>query len=380
MQYFSRLLIALLFVVTAISAQARDLTHTRVSVLTCAPGEDLYSLFGHTALRVMDSANKSDIVYNWGTFQFDDPDFYLKFTRGKLLYMLSAETFADFMAEFWEEKRSVYEQELHLTPAEKMAILQAVQTNLLEQNRYYHYDFLFDNCTTRVRDIVSKYTGRLPGSVQLVPTGTTFRNMLYVYLDRGGQSWSKLGIDILLGSNIDKKVTNYQSMFLPDYLMKGLDSAGTGIVQQKTTTFYSAPPATENNKYTPLLLFSVIAAVIIALTLIKNPRVKFIARFIDALLFFVTGLLGILLLFMWFGTNHISCRNNYNLLWAMPFNVIAAVLVFKKPLWFKKYFYAIMFINLATLLLWPWLPQQLNIALIPLVLLIALRSYRLAKK
>jgi len=169
-------------------------------------------------------------------------------------------------------------------------------------------------------------------------------------------------------------------MFLPDYLMKGLDNAKTGIVKQKTAAFYSAPPAPENNKYTPLLLFSAIVTGIIALTLIKSPGLKFVVTFMDSLLFFVTGLLGILLLFMWFGTNHVSCRNNYNLLWAMPFNVIAALLVFKNPLWFRKYFYAIMFINLATLLFWPWLPQQLNIALIPLVLLLCLRSYWLARK
>ncbi len=380
MQRILRYVLPLVFIFISFFVKAQNGSHhIRISVLTCAPGDDLYSLFGHSAIRIIDSATHNDLVFNWGTFDFADPDFYIKFTRGKLMYMLSVSRFNEFMTEFLEEKRSVYEQELNLTAEERNIIHEAIQLNLSGDNRYYHYDFLFDNCTTRIRDIISKYTKRFSGVVPLVPKGTTFRNMIYEYLDRGGQPWSKLGIDILLGSKIDKAVNNYQSMFLPEYLLKGLDSSKVNLVKQKKAIFYGQPATDKSSKYTPLILFSIIALAIIVLSLFKSPQINIAVKCIDFLLLFITGAVGLLILFMWFGTNHASCGNNYNLLWAMPFNFMAAFFIWRKKDWIKKYFYFIWALNLSTLLLWLWLPQQLNIALIPVILLLCVRSYRLAK-
>src|SRR4051812_24672160 len=147
---FSRLaLLFYLFNLFFFAAQAQDSSncHVRISLLTCAPGQELYSTFGHTAIRITDSIRRTDIVYNYGTFEFDDPNFYMKFVRGKLDYFLSAAYYPDFMYEYQEEQRSVTEQVLNLSCTQKQQIVQALAINMQGANRMYKYDFVYDNCT-----------------------------------------------------------------------------------------------------------------------------------------------------------------------------------------------------------------------------------------
>ncbi|MDQ2752374.1 MAG: DUF4105 domain-containing protein, partial [Bacteroidota bacterium] len=277
----------------------------RISLLTCAPGAELYSTFGHTALRIQDSTKGTDLVYNYGTFDFNDPQFYTKFVRGKLDYTLSVDKFADFMYEYEEEQRSVQEQWLNLTCAEKQQIITALVINLQGANRYYKYDFIYDNCTTRVRDIIFH---SLPGSSvknKLVPEGTTARNLIYSYLDRGGEPWSKLGIDILLGAKLDKPVDNNVAMFLPDYLLKGIDSATINhtqlLVRQKQTLLNMETPIEPTGNYVPLITFAIVCSLIASLYFLPYGRAKTFCRVMDSFLLYLTGLLGLLLMFMWWG-------------------------------------------------------------------------------
>ncbi|MDB5210745.1 MAG: hypothetical protein JWQ30_1572 [Sediminibacterium sp.] len=359
--------------------EAQDSSHLRVSLLTCAQGDELYSVFGHTALRIIDSVQHTDIVYNYGTFDFNDPDFYMKFTRGTLDYMLSAYYFQDFMAEYYAEKRSVTEQELILTGDAKNNLNKALQENLAGAARYYKYVFNYNNCTSRIRDLLFQHAGLQPDR-QLVPAGTTCRNMLHEALDNGDQPWSKLGIDILLGSRIDKPVSISESMFLPDYLMKGVDSSvhSHNILLDKKIIYNAGVPQKPHHNW-PLYIFSAIALPIILVSSGKKKTAQRITRFFDITLFLLTGLIGCLLLFMWFGTDHKACGANYNLLWALPTNLIVVFALWKKPLWLQKYFSVCMVIHLLTLLLWFWLPQQLNIGLIPVVVLLLQRCWKLLK-
>ena len=133
---------------------AQDSSHLRISLLTCTPGEELYSTFGHSAFRVIDSSSVTDYVFNYGTFNFDDEGFYLKFIRGKLNYYLSAENFQDFKYDYQLSNRGITEQVLNLTASEKIALQQALLKNIREENKFYKYDFFFDNCTTRPRDLI----------------------------------------------------------------------------------------------------------------------------------------------------------------------------------------------------------------------------------
>lgn len=354
----------------------------RISVLTCAPGQELYSTFGHTAIRVVDSIQHTDIVYNYGTFDFSDPDFYSKFTRGKLDYFLSIASLPDFMYEYRSENRDVHEQVLALSGQAKKAIQQALNETLAGAARYYKYDFLYNNCTSRVRDIIMKYGG-LQADQQLVPSGTSFRDMLHEYLDRGNQAWSKFGIDLVLGSPIDKKAGFAESMFLPDYLMKGIDSSvcskdhqvlGEKILINRGTV------QPEPFRDTPLLLFSVLAVLLGGLSFLKNKIAVKLSALFDFVLFLGTGLIGCVLLFMWLGTDHSACAANYNLLWAMPLNVLAAFAVWRRPDWLLKYMTVYALLLLLTLLAWFWLPQELNIGFLPIILLLLARSVQLRKQ
>ncbi|MFY7965342.1 MAG: DUF4105 domain-containing protein [Chitinophagaceae bacterium] len=372
------LLIFIFFCKTSFT-QSDTASRLQISLITCAPGNELYSIFGHTAIRVFDSTNGSDVFYNYGTFDFDDPNFLAKFVRGKLLYRLSVDAANDFFATYQFEHRTITEQILQLSATEKNAIQEALLINLSGNNKYYKYDFLFDNCTTRARDVIKKHSNFT--QVQLVPKGTTFRNMLYVYLDSSGMCWSKLGIDILLGSKIDKPVTLEQSNFLPDYLMFALDSSNTKsklIQDKKEYKAYSINSEFKNN-YTPLITFSALFLLMLLMSFSKNNVAKKMYHYISTLFIFLTGLLGIVLLFMWFGTDHNSCSNNYNLLWALPTNLIALFFINKSNDIKKKYFKVAFVLSLLLLATWFILPQQFNIALAPFVLMMSFiyRKYSL---
>lgn len=364
-------------------AFSQDSCALRISLLTCAPGEDLYSTFGHTAIRVKDTATGTDEVYNYGTFEFA-PDFYYKFVKGKLLYALSVEDIREFLFEYQAESRSVIEQELSLDCVQKQQLYAALRTNAEPQNRFYRYDFLFDNCTTRARDIIAKNSG---GPVQykvLFPEGQpTFRQLIYVYLNRERQDWGKLGIDLLLGAKLDRATTNEEAMFLPDNLLKALDSAaadGKPLVKQKSPLLTMPDVAGESYFITPGVVFSFLLLVYAALSFIKNERARKAATILDFLLFFVLGAAGVLLLFMWFGTDHQLCANNYNLLWASPTHLVAAFFVHKRAAWVKNYFRATFALTSLLILAWAFLPQHLNTALLPLVFCIALRSWMISKR
>lgn len=377
-----KLLIFFLLLFTVVNTKAQDSCKLRISVLTCAPGEELYSTFGHTALRVIDSSAGTDLVFNWGTFDFSDPDFYTKFVRGKLEYYLSVEKPVEFLYVYQYEKRSILEQELNLSCNEKQQLYKAVQQNLQGANRYYKYDFLLDNCTSRVRDLLKNNTTSFVESSNIVDEHTTYRNLLHEYLDGGGKPWSKLGIDILLGSELDKKAGDHRAMFLPDYLMKGIDSsnnANSSLVKHKSMLYQADGTMEKSWKYTPFLLFALLAALMMWFNLSTAKWALTIARFFNSFLLYAVGLIGFLLLFMWFGTDHTVCQKNYNLIWALPTHFIAAFFIWKRPLWIKKYFSITAIIHLLTIGAWFFIPQQINISLLPIVLLLAFLSYRLSK-
>jgi hypothetical protein len=366
-----------------LSAQA-DSCHLRVSLLTCGPGDELYSVFGHSALRVTDNRTNSDVIFNYGTFDFADPEFYSKFVKGKLLYYVSVEQFNSFMYAYQMENRYVIEQVLNLTCAEKQNLSEALRVNALDQNKYYKYEFLFDNCSTRLRDIVARNTRDEVHYKRIIAEpAPTFRNMLHEYLFPAGKYWSAFGIDLLLASRIDRKVKNEEAMFLPDYLAKGFDSAwmhSRGLVLSKELILPSSEENRSGFSITPMMVNVVLLLAGIALSFTKNTRSQKILPVFDGFLFFVLGAMGCLMLFMWYGTEHELCRNNYNLYWALPTHIVAAFFVNRTSSLIRKYFTLSAIIAAVFLICWPFLPQGMNSAFFPLVLLSALRSFKLATK
>ncbi len=356
-----------------------DSCHLRISLLTATPGEELYSTFGHSSLRVTDTVSKSDIVYNYGTFNFDEPNFYMKFVRGKLSFYLSTDNFENFKAEYQQENRGITEQVLNLSCAEKYNINLLLQPNMMAHNRVYKYDYTFDNCTTRLRDLVEKATDSTVHFGEASKTKATFRDLIYEYLNYNDKQWSKLGIDILLGSKTDAVMKPRQVMFLPDYLMKTFDSStidSRPLVIDEHSLFKIDYSRIEKDNLThPFFIFTCFFVLIAFLSFPKNLSVQKFLIALDGFLFFITGLLGILIIFMWLGTDHIMCRNNYNLLWAWPTNIVAAFYIHSKKSYAKKYFILYAAFNLILLGCWFFLPQHMNPALMPIILIFIFRSF-----
>lgn len=371
----------LLFASIFCTAPAQDSCSLRISLLTCAPGNELYSTFGHTAIRVQDSGLGLDEIYNYGTFEFDD-DFYIKFVRGKLLYALSVQSFPEFLYQYQMESRSVVEQVLLLSCSQKEALHQRLRVNALPQNRSYRYDFLFDNCTTRARDMVD--TGAQTAvHIQKVFLPLTFREHITVYLNRAHQDWSKLGIDLLLGAKMDRKASNTEAMFLPDNLMLAFDSAtvaGRPLVASRQTILSLPAVATESYLLTPFVAFGLLLLAVAVLSLIRKRWTKAVLKGFDLVLFLSTGLVGVLLLFMWFGTDHALCANNYNLLWALPTNLVGVFGINNRRGWVRRYFKIVFWLTVLLLAAWAFLPQQMNNGFLPLVALIGWRSLVLSKQ
>ncbi len=303
-------------------AQADSNAHLRVSLLTVGVGDEIYAAFGHTGIRITDSAAGSDIVYNWGTFDGFQENFELKFMRGKLLYYCSSESYQHFIQSYIQEGRAVEEQQIFVPPAQARSLQAFLQENLKDENRYYKYDFLYDNCATRPRDVFKKTFGSSFRFGQSIPEGKqlSFREEINHYL--AALPWERLGINLLLGKPVDKVMNNEDAMFLPDFLAKGM--AGATVNGQRVSA-----PAAQVLQASPMpprphdfisIIFLGIALLIIVGTAI--PGIKPIAVMAVNLLLVVTGLLGCLMVFMWLGTDHPCCRNNFNLLWCLPTNLI----------------------------------------------------------
>jgi hypothetical protein len=300
-----------------------DSSHLRVSLLTVGVGDEIYASFGHTGIRIVDSVAGTDIVYNWGTFDGYQDNFELKFTQGKLLYYASSEPYQHFVQTYVYEKRGVEEQELYLNDAQKRSLQAIILDNLAPENRYYKYDFLFDNCATRPRDILKKALGPTFQWGKALPPQFdrhTFRDETDRYLAH--LPWERFGINLLLGSPVDKVMSNEDAMFLPDNLRNGMAGASVGtkpVAAPAQRILPPAPPEPEPSKAPFFVMLAFSAFVIIGSTI---PGIKPLAIWAGNLLLIVTGLLGCLMLFMWLGTDHQSCRNNFNVLWCLPTNII----------------------------------------------------------
>jgi len=353
-----------------------------ISLITCGPGDELYSAFGHSAVRVNDPAY-GDIVFNYGTFSFNQKNFYLRFAQGRLLYRLSIESFEGFHSFYIEERRSVIEQKLNLTLPQKQRLFDLLTENYAPENREYRYHFFYDNCSSRIRDIVQK---ALNDSVDFktTPQGNepSFRQMTDVYLYSGNQYWGDFGIDLCLGLPTDNIASPYQQMFLPDYLMKyfGLaeiqtDSVPVPLVSENITIYTPENRTFAEPLVTPAQIGWALFIVIFAFALIRKKPIPF--GWFDYILFGLIGFLGVFFTLLWFATDHTDTKFNFNLLWALPTHLLLMPFYIKNLNFRKRYFAITALIGLILLMSWPILPQQLHYACIPFTLLLTLRSYYL---
>ena len=330
-----------------------------VSVITCSPGSELYSVFGHSAIRVVDPEGV-DFVYNYGTFSFSD-DFYLLFAQGKLNYRLSRTDFNGFIYEYEMTQRGVYEQVLDLNPVQVQRIFDFLETNYLPENQYYLYDFFYDNCATRVRDVLNQTLGdELSYQSNFATDSASFRNMIDLYLV--ALPWADFGIDLVLGAPCDAKLQAQDNMFLPDYVFSELARAQLGgrPLVRTTRTVHEAGFVLTPAPYSMPNLIALAIAILAFFNLFrvyqgKKPWIAF-----ERIVLMVFGLLGIILLIMWFATDHSTTKHNLNLLWAIPLHAFAAFFIRSQKAVMKTYFKVFAVSGLlASLTAWLW-PQLVH--------------------
>lgn len=309
-----------------------------ISILTCSPGQELYSLFGHTAIRVHDPLQRIDRVYNYGTFDFSTPHFYLKYAKGLLPYQLSVQKFSHFLYNYEMEGRSVYSQTLQLDAQEKQKLFSLLEENMLPQNRYYLYNFLYDNCTTRSRDILQN---SLSDSVSwhLPDTDKSFWNLLDEYLQPS--PWVQWGIHTILGQGGNREATTFQYMFLPDYLMYGLENAQyhNRLLAAETEVLYQAPPLETNNPWYQSPTFVFASGVLLLILLMQKFKNNALLNGLSLLFFLISGLVGVLIVFLGGFTEHPITFPNWNILWANPVNLLVVPCLFRQkfPRWISIY-------------------------------------------
>lgn len=358
-----------------------------VSLLTCDEGSEIYSLFGHSALRIIDDSNSIDQIYNWGMFEFSENefDFGYQFAKGRLVYYMAIQSFENFIYEYFYFKRGVREQILLLNQNQKQLLYEELQLNYLPENRKYNYDFFYDNCSSRIRDILKKVLDN-----DLIFTNHkdadqfTFRQIIDVNLK--SQPWLDLGIDLVLGSKIDVRTSNKHLMFLPKYLEEILDSSlikqedgsKKPLVLEKLTLLASHQTSKQELTGTELYFWFILFITLILIVF----RVNYATMSWIGFLLFTIGLLGIVLIFMWIGTDHNGTKINYNLIWANPVHLITLFSLFA-PKFMKqlKIYYLIMTIILfSVVLFWIILPQEFHPSIKPLILCLTLIHFYLFNK
>jgi hypothetical protein len=372
-------LISLLFILISFNrASSQSPGDTVAYLLTCGPGTETYSVYGHSALRIVIPEEHLDSVYNWGVFDFDTPNFAWKFAKGRLDYMLAAQSLNSFLGVYFFERRYVYSQKINLDPSEVRKLVSLIEENLKPENRKYRYDFFYDDCSTRIRDLLEKSVGEKlkypPAEMGKIPT---FRDMVARY--QNPFPWLRFGVDLIMGSTADKKAVFRDRMFLPIDLKNGLSETLVNrsgkmirlLRNPEVLVDFRSPVIKQNFYASPSFVFTLVITLILILgSLIKNRK---IIRYLDIAIYSVFSVLSVLMIFFNFFTDHSQMKWNLNIFWLNPFILFClAMLLLNKPgrIWFR-----IVFIFSASFLILQFiLPQDFNFAFSLLTIILLVRS------
>jgi len=347
--------------------------HIQLSIITCAAGEEIYSIWGHTAVRVVDSVNQTDIVFNYGTFDFNEPNFLAKFIKGNLLYFVSANNYNDFIAEYKLEQRQVIEQVLKLSATEKIKWYDALKINMLPANRAYLYNFITDNCTTRIKDGLFKNSAFQPVGIH-VPS---FRYEVVKAPYQQGLPWIGLGIDLLLGAYSDQKPSDFQAAFLPNLLHEQIANTRKLVVANNTLVTVKQKNL---NSPTPFLVLALGLFIYLLASKWNSLITQRLAKFFDITLLFTFSLGGALLFYMSFVSKHTACYENYNIMWLHPLYLVALVFYFVKNKIIGKIGLVFFASTIALIITSYWLPQHFSKEVWILMAIALLLNYRLIEK
>lgn len=305
----------------------------RVSLLTCSPHDEIYSLYGHTAIRYEDKASKTDIVVNYGMFSFKKPFFVARFVLGLTDYEMGIQDFNDFCYEYQYFGSQVTQQEINLTPEEKGQLLKALQDNYANA-RVYRYNYFYNNCTTKARDIILKSINGKIEYKNAIDKSVSFRDLIHGC--NANYSWASFGNDLLLGFKADMQTTREEQQFLPDNLMRDFGQA------KIVSADGSARPLVKNTeiivkgndfaiagktKVTPQFVF-ITLLLIIAAIVVAEFKTKKRFLWVDISLLLASGLAGLILFVMLF-SEHPTTSTNLQIFILCPLNLYWAIYIIK---------------------------------------------------
>jgi len=363
---------SILLIISLFTAKAE----LKASLLTLAPGNEVYELEGHTELRFTDHDQDLDMTVSWGVFDFDSPGFLYRFVKGETDYMAVSKPYVDFLLINGFSGRRVTEQQLNLDSIEVKRLLELVECNLLPENRVYRYNYVKDNCATRPMALIEQAicgTIRHPGDTI---TATTWRAEMSSY--HANYPWYQFGIDMALGSGIDKPITGRETCYSPVALSRFIGSAsrpdGRPMVKGEQKIILEGTPEGLPSSPTPWYLTPMFAAcVILALTILtarRDMNRRHPSRWLYTILYGLAGMGGLVLTFLIFFSTHEATSPNWLFLWLNPFCFIGITGVWLKKHNSAVYFYQI--VNFVALIVLAAIgftgTQHLNVAVYPLIL------------
>lgn len=367
---------------TLANAQFKLSEEAEIAIITVGPYQgEVWSAFGHSGIRIIDPKSRIDWFYNYGLYDFEQENFFLNFAQGLLKYKVGVTKYDRVYRFYKSQNRFIKEQYLNLTLAEKQTFFDFLQNNVRPENAEYLYNYVYDNCATKIRDIPEElFVGRITFDLTYKEEDKTIRDLMDDYLDY--QPWGDFAIDLGLGMQIDEEAPAYQFMFLPDYVHKAFagatiqrDSTIAPLVEREIESFTPENETFDVGLLTPFNTF-VILFFIVGLITHRNLKSGKRTKWIDTLLFSVVGFAGWWVVFLWFGTEHLS-KWNLNILWAIPFHFPLIFFVGKEQYrtFFRRYFKVLAYWYCLLLIVWMLLPQPLHQSLVPLVLTMVLRSF-----
>lgn len=328
MKRYIKTIIFSFLILLSFNVKAQD--NGQFYLITCEPGDEIYTLFGHSALRYEDKDRGLDIVFNYGLFNFDTPNFLWKFVLGETDYLLGYTNYNHFVKSYKREGRQVYQDTLNLTSEEKHLLFENLRVNLQANNRIYRYNYLRNNCSTKITEQIDKATQKNVTWIKEGKSDFTYRDLLDRYLKPN--TWNAVGIYLALGATCDQKATWKETMFLPRELQETFinakKSSGTKIIQGKTRPLLRNLQPIENGKaLSPWMVFVAYLTMVIAIIALKKKRIIF--NIGVRLFWLLNSIAGLILAFLCFVSIHPLIGWNLNIL---VLNPLTLLFVFLNPI------------------------------------------------
>ena len=371
---YINILFALALIFFSLNIYANELENKnryKISILSIGEGPSLVDAFGHTAIRVKDAQLKNDIVFNFGVYDFNSPNFYSNFVKGRPEYKLAIQNYSNLIQNYIRQKRYIVEHQLNLDQNSTKIIIDLLVEKL--NDPYYIYDYLRDNCTTRAADIVIDKTNNKFKDDKLESEAIlTYRDLIHRKINEN--SWAALGIDLCLGAIIDKKINTRETFFLPENLMNYLDLYEGDIIKRNIIYSPESEISYRENLPSPLLINLILSLIIVAITIFNFKSNKW-NKSLDSLIFLISGSIGILIIYLWFFSNHFAGAQNFNFLWAFPLNfaLIFAIYKNKIPNWSIGYIKLLIILIILLFLHWTTGVQKYNLTLLPIFVALLIR-------